>query len=101
MSDSERRSRHDLRYACFRIQTEIRGGNKATADQWLLALPLESIEGFGGWRDFAETWDVAGVWPTTLVARKWSIYQEWCQTMERTAVALPGVRDVRNGLFPA
>lgn len=92
LSDEEARLRHDIRYACFRIQNEKNGGAKAEKAHWKTAKKIEKIEGFEGWRNFAITWDVSMPEPLVIVKRKWSIFQEWNQTLERIAIPLTRIR---------
>ena len=93
MSVADRKRRHDVRYACFRMQTYCAGGNKPEKNHLTLAKKIEKLNGFEGWGKFALTWDVSTASPIKLVKRKWSIYQEWNQTMMRVAEPLPGEKD--------
>ena len=93
MSIPDRKKRHDVRYACFRMQTYSSGGNKADKKHITLAKKIEKLDGFEGWGKFALTWDVSNMSPIKLVKRKWSIYEEWNQTMRRVAEPLPGERN--------
>jgi hypothetical protein len=88
LSNKDRELRHKTRYSCFRRQTEEDGGNKADKEHHKLTKPLEKMEGFDGWKNFGITWDISTPDPLVIVRRKWSIHQEWSQTMERVAVPL-------------
>ena len=90
MNTEDRRKRHDIRYACFRMQTYNGGGIRAEKNHISLAKKIEKLDGFEGWGKFAATWDVSEVSPIKLVKRKWSIHEEWKQTMIRVAEPLPG-----------
>ena len=94
---ADRKKRHDTRYACFRMQTHCAGGNKAEKSHIAITKKIEKLNGFEGWRKFALTWDVSTVSPIKLVKRKWSIYEEWNQTIKRVAEPLPGEGNGRKG----
>ena len=93
MDTADRKKRHDVRYACFRMQTHQQGGEKPKKEHLAIAKKIEKLNGFEGWETFAVTWDVSKVSPIKLVKRKWSIHQEWGQTMRRVAQLLPGERN--------
>lgn len=93
MDAVERKKRHDVRYACFRMQTYSSGGEKAEKKHLSLAKKIEKLDGFGGWGKFARTWDISTALPIKLVQRKWSIYEEWNQTLRRVSEPLPGTED--------
>ena len=88
-----RKRRHDIRYACFRVQGELAGGNAAESEHHAIAREVEALPGFDGWEKFAVTWDISTPDPIVIVPRLWSIYQEWDQTIRRVAQPLPGVDD--------
>jgi len=88
LSKDNKKLRHDLRYACFRVQNELKGGAKADTIHQEIAERIEKLDNFEGWSKFAITWDISTPDPVVLVKRKWSIYQEWDQTLERIAVPL-------------
>lgn len=92
MSNEERKKRHDIRYACFRMQTNTMGGSKPEKKHQTLAKKIEKLKGFEGWDNFAVTWDVSMVTPIVLVKRKWSVLEEWNQTLKRVTMQLPGVK---------
>ena len=96
LSDEEARLRHDIRYACFRVQNEKGGGAKAESKHRTIAKKVEKIEGFDGWKNFAKTWDVSTPKPIVIVKRKWSVWQEWNQTLERIAIPLTEI-DANGG----
>jgi hypothetical protein len=81
--------RHEVRYACFRVQNELQGGAKADEKHHAIAKEIEKLEGFEGWNKFSITWDISTPSPIVIVKRKWSIYQEWNQTLERVLEPLP------------
>ena len=76
--------RHALRYACFRVQKEIIEGVECPDEYKSLVKPLESMDGFTNWRDFAATWDISTPDPIVIVERMWSIEQEHQQMLERS-----------------
>jgi hypothetical protein len=97
LNTAGRKLRHNIRYACFRMQSEVCEGRTAEPEHHAIAKTIEGLPGFGGWEKFADTWDVSTPDPITLVPRKWSIHQEWLQTMLRVAQPLPGVQDGDEG----
>jgi len=92
LTKEELRMRHNLRYAAFRVQKELIEGIKCEKEYKDLVKPIEKMEGFDGWENFAETWDIAHPNPIVLVKRMWSIYQEHDQMLERAAIPLPKVK---------
>lgn len=88
LSQKDKKKRHETRYACFRMQTEGNGGATADKEHYKIAKKIEKLDGFGGWKNFAVTWDVSTPDPIVLIKRKWSIHQEWNQVLERVAVPL-------------
>jgi len=88
LSMADKTKRHGVRYACFRVQNELNGGAKADKEHYKIAKKVEKLDGFGGWKSFAVTWDVSTPNPIVLIRRKWSIYEEWDQTLERITVPL-------------
>ena len=85
----QRKMRHELRYACFRVQKELLEGNKCPKEYWDKVKPIQKLDGFEGWEKFAKTWDIAHPDPPTIVKRMWSIEQEHNQMMERISIPLP------------
>lgn len=81
--------RHNIRYACFRRQKELNDGVKCPKEMKDLVKPIEQIEGFEGWENFAVTWDISHPDPITIVKRLWSIQQEHEQMLERVVKILP------------
>lgn len=96
LSDKDAKLRHDIRYACFRVQNEKNGGAKAEKEHRKIARKIEKIDGFEGWEKFAKTWDVSTPDPIVIVRRKWSIWQEWNQTLERVAIPLTEIEPNGN-----
>jgi len=92
LSSEDKMLRHDIRYACFRIQKEKEDGTKAEEKHHKIGNQVEKIDGFGGWNNFAITWDISTPNPIAIVSRKWSIYEEWNQTLMRITVPLPIVK---------
>lgn len=96
LSDKEAQLRHNVRYACFRVQNEKNGGAKAEKEHRTIARKIEKTDGFDGWKNFAKTWDVSTPKPIVIVKRKWSVWQEWNQTLERIAIPLTEI-DANGG----
>lgn len=71
-----RRLRKKLRYHLYRLRTEALGG-PASAAPTELKKKYEETEGFGEWKNFAETWDVAFEDPYRVVHRDTSEQEEW------------------------
>lgn len=89
LTKEELKLRHDLRYACFRIQKEINEGVECPQEMKDLVKSIEDMEGFEGWQNFAVTWDISHPDPITVVQRMWSIEQEHEQMLERVVRVLP------------
>jgi len=83
-------TRRQIRYICFRIQTEEAGGFQLDSEGFLSSAPelkahLEGQEDFGGWDKFAKTWDVDEKAPLVAVLRTSSIASDWNKEVEKTA----------------
>ena len=48
------------RYWCFRFKTEAEGGSEASDAPSGFKDYVENLEGFGGWKKFAISWDIKG-----------------------------------------
>jgi hypothetical protein len=88
MNRKDRALRHEVRYACFRFQKELAEGKKAEQSHHKIAKQVEAAKGFAGWNKFGITWDISTPNPITIVERKWSIYEEWNQVVNRVTVPL-------------
>lgn len=89
-------TRRQIRYLCFRLQTEAEGGNKATPEKnGIMSLVgkvkehMESQDDFGGWKMFAKTWDVDEKSPMVIVKRTSSIYTDWNNVLKKGARDFP------------
>ena len=71
------------------MQTYEAGGKKPEKKYIDITKKIEKMDGFEGWNKFAVTWDISTVNPIELVKRKWSILDEWNQTLKRVAEPLP------------
>lgn len=96
MTKIEDLTRRQIRYLCFRLQTEIDGGNKATQETegtmsfvGLIKEHMEDQDEFGGWKNFAKTWDVDHKSPLVTVKRSNSIHSEWNRVLRKLAQELP------------
>ncbi|NOQ18064.1 MAG: hypothetical protein GQ507_02335 [Dehalococcoidales bacterium] len=89
LSPEQAKKRHDARYAMFRVQTELEGGNKAEPEHQQFARKILKYEGAGQAVDFAKEWDIGRVDPDfEIVQRLWTIYQEHSQMMNRITVTI-------------
>lgn len=89
-------TRRQIRYLCFRLQTEADGGAPADpAEGGVMSLieevkdHMESQDDFGGWNMFAKTWDVDENSPLVVVKRTSSIYSEWNKVLKKESKDLP------------
>lgn len=89
-------TKRQIRYLCFRLQTEVEGGNKATNEETgpmsfidKIKEHMEEQEDFGGWNMFAKTWDVDEKSPLVVVKRTSSIYSDWNKILKEEAKELP------------
>ena len=84
-------TRRQIRYICFRIQTEQSGGAKMGALPFVNEVKkhLESQEYFGTWINFGKTWDVDEKSFLVAVQRTSSIQSDWNATVEKNAKELP------------
>ena len=63
LTPAQSKKRHDARYAMFRVQTELGGGNKAEPEHWKIARKILKYEGAGDALQFALQWDISYVDP--------------------------------------
>lgn len=96
MTKIEDLTRRQIRYLCFRLQTETEGGNKAKEEETGLMNfvnkireHMEDQDDFGGWRNFAKTWDVDQKSPLVTVKRSNSIHSEWNRVLKKLAKDIP------------
>ncbi len=89
-------TRHQVRYLCFRLQTEADGGNPAAKEsEGIMGLVnqikdhFEDQDDFGGWRNFAKTWDVDRKSFLVAVKRISSIHSEWNHVLKKQTHDLP------------
>lgn len=92
----ENLTRRQIRYLCFRIQTEADGGDAATAESSGVMSFVDEVRenmepqsGFDGWKMFAKTWDVDEDSPLKVVKRTSSIYTDWNHVLEKEVKELP------------
>lgn len=93
-------TRRNIRYICFRLQTEATGGTKAEKeDEGIMQFVdevrghMEEQEDFDGWNNFGKTWDVGEKSFLVAVLRKSSIQSEWDKVLKDEAKPLPGTED--------
>jgi len=89
-------TRRQIRYVCFRLQTEVEGGNAATQESTgtmsfvdKIKKHMESQDDFGEWKMFAKTWDVDEKSPLVVVKRVSSIYTDWNNVLKKEAKDIP------------
>ncbi len=92
-------TRRNIRYICFRLQTEAEGGASATPEETGIMSyvdevkeHLESQAEFGGWKKFAKTWDVDEKAQLVAVNRSSSIQSDWNNVLKKAAKLLPVVK---------
>ena len=96
-------TKRNIRYICFRIQTELGGGAKANKErdgimQFVgdVRNHMESQKDFDGWGNFAKTWDVDEKSPLTVILRKSSIQNNWNNFLKRQAKELPTEKEQKK-----
>ena len=89
-------TRRQIRYICFRLQTEAEGSNKAAPEKTGIMNLVDEIkehiemqEDFEGWKMFAKSWDVDQNSPLVVVKRNSSIYTDWNNVLKKEAKSLP------------
>lgn len=89
-------TRRNIRYICFRLQTEATGGVKAEKEvegimQFVDEVRdhMEQQADFDGWNNFGKTWDVGEKSFLVAVLRKSSIQSDWNKILKEEAKALP------------
>lgn len=89
-------TRRNIRYICFRLQTEAEGGNNAKPEKTgamryveKVKKQMESQDEFGGWKKFGKTWDVDEKAQLVAVNRTSSIQTEWNKILKKQAKELP------------
>lgn len=89
-------TRRQIRYICFRLQTEAEGGNAADREHAgvmsfvaKVKNHMESQDDFGGWKMFAKTWDVDERSPLVVIKRNSSIYTDWNKILKKEARDFP------------
>ena len=89
-------TRREIRYVCFRLQTEADGGAVALVADSGPMLFVHEIEahmmkqdGFDNWANFAKTWDVGALAPLVVVIRNMGIQSEWAEVLKAEAKPWP------------
>jgi len=90
-------SRRDVRYWCFRFQTEINDGTSSKGAPRGLKRCMEHQEEFRGWREFAKSWDVSLTQPLVVVERYFSVWEQWEAKLKRNVSPLPATELKNNG----
>lgn len=101
-------TRRNIRYICFRLQTEAEGGNIAKVEKTgvmsyvdKVRKQMESQEEFGGWKKFAKTWDVDEKAKLVAVNRTSSIQTEWNKVLKKEAKKLPTLASNKVSPLPS
>ncbi len=88
-------TRRNIRYICFRLQTEAEGGSPAAIDETGIMQYVEEVKKsmeqqseFEGWKKFAKTWDVGEENPLKAVNRLSSIQNDWNKILKKEAKEL-------------
>lgn len=68
--------RKHIRYQLYRLKSEAEGRACNVSDEGFKE-KFECQSGFGGWKNFAMTWDVKLDEPEVVIARKLSETEEW------------------------
>ena len=76
------------RYWCNRFRQEHLEGNPADGAPEGFREYVEALPNFGGWRLFADSWDLRGGNPFMVVYRLQSIWDEWDSVMLRVSIPL-------------
>lgn len=85
-----RRRRKAIRYKLYRLRTEAQGRVAAEVEDEFREF-YEKQEGFGGWKNFAMTWDVDLDDPEVIIHRDRSEAEEWEDVVKsRFPVIKPG-----------
>ncbi len=89
-------TRRQIRYVCFRLQTEAEGGNAAKKENTGPMSLVEDIkkhmeeqEDFSDWSKFAKTWDVDEKSHLVVVNRRSSIYSDWNKILKEETIEIP------------
>lgn len=89
-------TRRNIRYICFRLQTEADGGPKAEIEETGIMSYVDEVKNlmegqpeFEGWKKFGKTWDVDEKNPLVAVNRLSSIQNDWNKVLKKEAKELP------------
>lgn len=85
------RNRQNLRrarYWCNRFRQELLEGTPAEGAPEGFKEFMEGLPNFGGWRLFADSWDLRGGNPFMVVYRLQSVWDEWDSVMLRVSIPL-------------
>lgn len=101
----EELTRKQVRYICFRLQTEKVGGAKASPTDSAVMSYVEEIKahmesqiGFDGWENFTVTWDVGEKAYFVVRLLKRSAESVWNDVLEKEARDLPLVTNGTTGI---
>lgn len=76
------------RYWCNRFRQERLEGTPAEGAPEGFKEFVEALPNFGGWRLFADSWDLRGGNPFMVVYRLQSVWDEWDSVMLRVSIPL-------------
>jgi hypothetical protein len=100
--------RRKIRYWLFRLRTEVTGGASSNGVPHGFKEFFERLEGFKDWRGFAVSWDIPHIngearcdrdpckcaselVDLRIVARQFSVWEEWQATVRSEATVFPGL----------
>jgi len=94
-------TRRNIRYICFRLQTEASGGDASIGNGIMthakeIKKHMESQSNFGGWKNFGITWDVDNKAFLVVVLLTKSIESEWNIVVESEAKELPKTKEKKK-----
>lgn len=89
-------TRREVRYQCYRLRTAADGIRAADEEAEPIKRYFEKQPGFGGWKNFARTWDIGAEGNHNRVTFKiHTEEQEWNLRVAALARPLPGLRRIK------
>jgi hypothetical protein len=89
-------TRRQIRYICFRLQTEFETGKTISVPKTGFLSLIEEVkkhmeeqEDFSDWSKFAKTWDVDEKSHLVVVNRRSSIYSDWNKVLKEETKEIP------------
>ncbi len=91
LAPDARREFRTTRYWMFRLQNEAAGGCTADGVPKELVDRYEATPGFAGWPEFAKSWDIDPLSPTTIILREKSVWDEHDEEILKSVPILPAM----------